>query len=210
MKTLALLARKGGAGKTTLAVHLAVVAQQAGLRVLLVDCDPQKSAGDWWRSREAQAPELMELPLSRLPDVLTASRREGVDLVVVDTRPSVETDTVRAAGLADLVVIPTRPAILDLRAVAATLGVMRSTRAPGLIVLNGCPAPRGTSEASLTMEARRALAGSGVPVSPVSIALRADLSHALVDGRAVTEFAPDGKAAGELRALWGYVREQLT
>ena len=51
MRTVALLARKGGTGKTTLAVHLAVLAAETGRRVLLVDTDPQRSAGDWWRVR---------------------------------------------------------------------------------------------------------------------------------------------------------------
>ncbi|MBP7649161.1 MAG: ParA family protein, partial [Phenylobacterium sp.] len=60
MKTLAVLSRKGGAGKTTVALHLAVVAQAAGRRVALVDMDPQRSAADWWRSRQAETPELVE------------------------------------------------------------------------------------------------------------------------------------------------------
>ena len=52
MRTIALLARKGGTGKTTLAVHLAVLAAESGRCVLLVDTDPQHSAGDWWRVRK--------------------------------------------------------------------------------------------------------------------------------------------------------------
>jgi chromosome partitioning protein len=61
MKTLAILSRKGGAGKTTLALHLAVQAVAGGRRVALVDMDPQRSAADWWRSREAGVPELAEM-----------------------------------------------------------------------------------------------------------------------------------------------------
>jgi len=44
MKVIGLLSRKGGVGKTTLAVHLAVLAQQAGRQTLLIDLDPQRSA----------------------------------------------------------------------------------------------------------------------------------------------------------------------
>ena len=58
MKVLALLSQKGGAGKTTLAVHLAVHAHLSGERVALIDIDPQRSAGDWWRAREDKMPAL--------------------------------------------------------------------------------------------------------------------------------------------------------
>jgi chromosome partitioning protein len=61
MKTLAILSRRGGAGKTTLALHLAVQAVACGRRVALVDMDPQRSAANWWRTREADAPELVEV-----------------------------------------------------------------------------------------------------------------------------------------------------
>lgn len=210
MKTLALLARKGGAGKTTLAIHLAVIAAQAGKRVLLVDCDPQRSAAAWWRSRLAEVPELVEADASKLPTVLSAAEDAGVDLVVVDTRPSVESDTGAVAKLADLVLIPTRPAILDLRAIAETVRVVKGVQKPALIVMNATPPPRaGAAEAAIAAEARRALAAYDVPVAPVSIASRADLAHALVGGLAVNEFAPNGKASAELGALYSILEKQL-
>ena len=126
MRTVALLARKGGTGKTTLAVHLAVLAAESGRRVLLVDTDPQRSAGDWWRVRETDVPQLVECAAKRVPAVLEAAERDGIDLVVVDTRPSVEADTADIARLADLVLIPTRPGILDLRAIAPSRRRSRS------------------------------------------------------------------------------------
>jgi len=205
MQTVALLARKGGTGKTTLAVHLAVLAAQTGRRVLLVDTDPQRSAGDWWRVRKSDDLQLVECAVQRMPAVLEAARADGVDLVVVDTRPSVEADTAEIARLADMVLIPTRPGILDLRAIAATAEVMRMAR-PGtagtMIVLNAVPAGRGIGENSLTAEARHALGAYHLPVAEVSIGNRQAFAHALIDGRAITEFEPDGKAARELRTLF--------
>lgn len=210
MKTLALLARKGGAGKTTLAIHLAVIAARAGKRVLLVDTDPQRSAAAWWRSRPADVPELVECDATKLAPVLAAAEEAGVDLVVVDSRPSVEADTGAVAKLADLVLIPTRPAILDLRAIAETVRVVTNAKKPALIVLNATPAARaGVREAAITAEARRALAAYDVPVASVAITSRADLSHALVGGLAVNEFAPNGKAAAELGELFKIVEKAL-
>ena len=208
MKVVGLLSRKGGVGKTTLAIHLAVLAQQAGQRTLL-DLDPQRSAAAWWRARSAGTPALVETEPAELRGILDAARADGVDLVVVDTRPSVEADVAHVAALADLVLIPTRPAILDLRAILGTLDVVKGAARRSLIVLNACPPPRGAGEASLTGDARRALAAFGVPVAPAAIVNRTAFSSALLTGLTAGEVEPDGKAAKEIRALWRVVEKEL-
>ena len=209
MRTIALLARKGGTGKTTLAVHLAVLAAESGRCVLLVDTDPQHSAGDWWRVRKTDVPRLVECAAKRVPAVLQAAEQDGIDLVVVDTRPSVEADTADIARLADLVLSPTRPGILDLRAIAPTTEVVRAARHAAIIVLNAVPAARGFGENALTAEARRALQSYRLPVAATAIGNRTAFAHALIDGRSVTEFEPHGKAAGELRKLFNHMETIL-
>lgn len=206
MQTLAVLARKGGVGKTTLCVHLAVLAQEEGQRVLLVDLDPQRSTAEWWAAREGDTPAVVQAEPARLVEVLKAARSDGYDLAIIDTPPSVAGDTAAVARLTDLVVIPTRPAILDLRAIRLTVDLVRTLKAPAVVLLNAVPASRGGSEAPITAEARRALAPCGLPVVPAAIGARAALAHALVDGRAVTEFELAGKAAGELRAIWRFLK----
>jgi chromosome partitioning protein len=208
-RTLALLAQKGGAGKTTLALHLAVIAQSAGLRTLLVDCDPQRSAVGWWRAREGDTPQLVAAAPDRLRAIKEAAQGDGVDLIVVDTRPSVERDTAEVARAADFSLIPTRPSILDLRAIGATVDVLKALNRPAAIILNACPAGRGMGEASVTVEARKGLAVYGLPIAPQAVTVRAALAHALIDGRAVTEFEPDGKASGELRRVWKWTERIL-
>jgi chromosome partitioning protein len=209
MKVLGLLSRKGGSGKTTLAVHLAVVAQAGGRRVLLVDLDPQGSAAAWWRARTADTPELEAATPGKLPGLLEAARKAGVDLVVVDTRPSVEADATQVATLSDFVLVPTRPAILDLRAILATLDIVKGAADRAALVLNACQPPRGSGEASGTTDARNALKAFGVPVAPATVVQRTALSHALVAGMTATETEPDGKAAKDIRALWRYVEKEL-
>jgi chromosome partitioning protein len=210
MKILGLLSRKGGVGKTTFAVHLAVLAQQAGRRTLLIDLDPQRSAAGWWRAREADTPLLVETEPAGLRGVLDAARDDGIDLVVIDTRPSVEADAVHVATLADLLVVPTRPAILDLRAILGTLDIVKGATRRAMIVLNACPAPRGIGEASVTGDARRALAAFGVPVAAPSIGNRATFSHALVAGLTAGEAEPGGKAAKEVSALWRVIDREIS
>lgn len=202
MKTLALLSQKGGSGKSTLSVHLSVMAQAAGLRTVILDLDPQRSAAGWWETRAAETPEIVETEPGELRAVLDAARDDDVALCIVDTRPSAGADAAAAAALADLVLIPTRPAIFDLKAIGATVDIVVAAKVPAFIILNGTPAARGFGEASSTADARRVLADYGVPVAPVSIGLRAALAYALVDGRAVNEFDPTGKAALEMAQLW--------
>lgn len=204
-----MLSRKGGSGKTTLAIHLAVATQAGGRRVLLIDADPQGSAAAWWQARAEATPELEPVTPEKLSGVLDKARKSGVDLVVIDTRPSVEADAAQVAALSDFVLIPTRPAILDLRAILATLDIVKGSSLRAALVLNACQAPRGAGDAAATVDARNALKAFGVPVAPVSIVQRAALSQALVGGMTATEIEPDGKAAKEIRTLCRFVEKEL-
>lgn len=209
MKTLAILSRKGGAGKTTLALHLAVIAETTGRRVLIVDCDPQRSATRWYEARIAAAPLLVAGEADKLPVILKAAEADGIDLVIVDSRPSVERDTALIAGRADLVLIPTRPAVLDLQAIGATIEVVKLAKRPAAIVLNACPPARLFGESAVAHDARTMLSGYQSEVAPVSITNRVALANALIDGRAVNELEPDSKAAREISKLWEWIEGQL-
>jgi chromosome partitioning protein len=131
VKSVAGLARKGGSGKTTCCIHMGVLAQAAGRRVVFFDLDPQRSLAAWWQSRLADTPALIETDARRLPDLLNAAAGEGYDLAVVDTPPAVTFDTAQVASAVDLAMIPLRPSILDIYAVASTVDVVRATHTPG-------------------------------------------------------------------------------
>lgn len=210
MKVLGLLSRKGGSGKTTIAIHLSVLAQQSGLRTLLIDLDQQRSAASWWRARDADTPQLVETDAAKLRDTLDAAKADGIAFAIIDTRPSVEADAVQVAALSNFVLIPTRPAILDLRAILATLDVVKGSTRRAAIVLNACQPTRGAGEASSSVDARRAVKAFGVPVAPVTIVQRAAFSQALIGGQTACETDPDSKAAKEMRAVWRYVEKEIT
>lgn len=209
LRTVVVAAGKGGCGKTTLALHLAVLADSKGELAALVDADPQESAAGWRRRRGTDdslrftAVESVE----QLADVQARARADGVRTLVVDTAP--RTDLVALAKRADFVLVPCRPGILDLDAIGTTVQELAATKTPAGIVLNACPPGRGAKEAGIVKEAREALEGSPVPVAPVSIGQRASFAHALITGRAVSEFEPKGKATRELENLWAWIGEQL-
>jgi chromosome partitioning protein len=203
MPIIGFVAQKGGAGKTTLAVHLSVVAGDA----VLVDLDPQGSAAEWWESREAEAPAIATgrpADLGRSLATLTEHRR----YILVDTAPFSDEHAEAVARHADLVVIPSRAAILDLRAIRPTVELVRRVGTPAVIVLNAVPAGKTTAEASVVTAARVALSAYGLPVCPVAIGHRMALQHALNDGRTAVEYEPDGKAAQEIKRLWRWIDEQ--
>lgn len=203
---LGVIAQKGGTGKTTLSVHLAVQATLDGMRVLLLDMDPQASATAWWKRRRDDSPALIQGRGDALPGLLERARAQVFDLVIADTAPHSSTDSTACARLSDHVIIPTRPAILDLDAIGATTGIVSEVGCSNTIVLNACPPPKLFGETHIVREAREALKLYGLPVSDVAISQRAAFSHALIDGRAVAEFDVGGKAAREIAQLWDTIK----
>jgi chromosome partitioning protein len=140
---------------------------------------------------------------------VTAAKGAGVGLLVVDTRPSAEADALEASRAADLALVVVKPSILDLRAVAGTVEAVKLARTPGRILINQAPPARGAVEASIVREAADALGGYGLPLAPVILHARAAYHAALIDGRAVSELEPGGKASAEVRALWRYLEGEL-
>jgi len=209
MKTLGVIAQKGGTGKTTLSVHLAVQATLDGMRVLLLDMDPQASSTAWWKRRREERPELIQCSGEALPRILQQAQQQAYDLVIADTAPHSSADSSECARLSDYVIIPTRPAILDLDAIGATTVIVSEVRARTSIVLNACPPPKLFGEPHIVSEARHALKYYGLPVCEVAISQRAALSHALIDGRAVAEYDAIGKAAREIALLWKTVKQDM-
>ena len=208
MKVVTLLAQKGGTGKTTLSIHLAVLAASQDKNVIVADIDPQESASFWSRRRTQDNPKVVSLTASSLKRSAKGYAKQGVDLLVIDTAPHSHDDAIIAAKLADFILIPSRPAILDLEAIGSSVDIVKNIDGKAVIVLNACPYPGKTGERAIVREAREALSGYGLPVSPVSISNRVALSHSLIDGQAVTEFDSKGKAAGEIQELMKWVNRE--
>lgn len=206
MKTLGIIAQKGGTGKTTLSIHLAVEASLSGMSVLLVDIDPQASATSWWQRRQEEKPELIQSGGDTLEEVLKTARNQRYDLGVVDTAPHSSHDAAACARLADWVCIPSRPAILDLDAIRPSTDLVSAVGGSANIVLNCCPPPTIFGEPHIVTEAREALELYETPVCEVAISQRVAFSHAFIDGRAVSEYDRGGKAAGEIDRLWRILR----
>lgn len=199
MKTIAIISQKGGSGKTTLAVHLAVCAEMNGKHTVIIDLDPQASSVAWKQSRTDETPDVLDAQPEQLAALLEKAREIKTDLVLVDTAPHSDKAAAVAAQFADIVLVPCRPSILDINAIQSTLNILKLVNPKTAIVLNAIP-----SHGAREQEARDALE-TLAPVAPVAIYNRVAYFDAMNDGRSVQEYDPRGKAAEEVQALYKWI-----
>lgn len=204
MHTLAVLSQKGGTGKTTLALNLAIAAETAGHPAVVIDLDPQASAKGWHDSRAEESPVVISVQAARLAEALGTAEEHGAKVVVIDTAPHSESAALTAARAANLVLIPCRPGILDLRAISTSADICALAKASAAAVINGVP-----SRGSLAQEAADAIRGYGLNVAPVRVGQRMAFVHSLTAGQGVIEYEPDGKAAQEIRELFAWTYTQV-
>lgn len=199
MRTIAVIARKGGSGKSTVALHLALAAHLRGRRVLVADTDAQRSASQVLRGRRGPGPELAETSGAKLFALQVASVRAGVGLMVVEDEIS------HAIVAADLCLLVIRPTFLDLAAAIQTSEIVRRLRKPALVVLSQAPSPRAGVETPSVKRALDALKLLRLPVVPTILRGRISYQAAFETGRSVEELDPPAEAGREVADLWGFV-----
>lgn len=205
MHVITFAAQKGGAGKTTLAVNLAVAFQLAGIKTALFDLDPQESATAWSERRSEELPHVEPISARRLPQAIEAARANGFGAVILDTPPAAGADAAEAVQQSDLVLIPCRPSLIDLEAIKRTAQLITATGKPGLVVLNTAP-PTATA---LLDDARTIAEATGLKVARAVIRERSAFRAAWPFGAGVLEHEPDGKAAVEIAALQSFIFDSL-
>lgn len=206
MKTIALIAQKGGTGKTTVALSLAVAALQAKAVSVIIDLDPQASACNWGDRRGLESPVIIDAQAARLANALAKAAEAGVDLVIIDTPARSEQAALAAAKAADLVVIPCRPQVYDLETIPNSRDLVAlAGEKPMLVILNAVPSRGNRHE-----EAAQAVKAFGVPVCPVTIGNRAAFGDAAALGKTVLEYEPSSKSAEEVRLVYKYISKLLS
>lgn len=205
MRTIAVIGRKGGCGKTTLAVHLAIGLHLRRCAAVLVDTDPQQSVIEVFKGRREPGPAVVASSADRLLALQLSLARGGADAMVIDTPAVLEEEVAQAVVLADLALLVVRPTFLDLAAAVRTSDIVRRLRKPGLVVLSQAPAARGGSEAPAVTRAIQALALLKLPVAPTVIRTRAAYQTLMESGQSAEELTGDPQAAKEMRALCDFV-----
>jgi len=207
MFTVSLVGQKGGTGKTTVALGLAVAASRAGLMTAIIDVDPQATAANWKDRRQDDNPAVVSAQASRLRQTVETARAGGAELVIIDTAGRNDDSALSAARLSDLVLIPTRPNVVEIETLRAVADLIRiAGNPPARVVLNGLhPAATKTAD-----EARQMVqAVFGLECAPVHLCHRQAYADAPVGGQAPQELDAEGKAAAELDRLFKFVIEHV-
>ena len=207
MRTIAMISRKGGAGKTNLAVHLAACAEGRGVPTGVVDLDPQGTATKWGLRRTEgfrTGAEVISAQPASLPKLLESARRAGAKLMILDTAPHADSLSVDAARASSFILIPCRPAIADLEAIPASADIARLAKRPFAVVLNAVGA-QGSREA----EARQELERLGLDLAPIALGQRVAYGDAMIPGEGVTEHRPGSQSAVEIEALFNWLMQRV-
>ena len=200
MQVIAIISQKGGAGKTTLALNLAVASEMTGQSTAIFDLDPQASSMGWKDSRVEDYPAVVSLHSARISYYLDKARRSGAKLVIFDTAPHSQKDALEAAQVSDLILIPCKPSLVDLRAISSSVKIAHLAEKPVVAILT-----QTQTRGSLTNEAAEAIKSYEIDLAPITIGNRMAFVHAFTAGKGVLEIEPQSKASEEITALFSFI-----
>lgn len=203
MRTIAVIGQKGGTGKTTTTLGLAVCAELAGHSAAVLDLDPQTNAANWKDRRGQDGPAVESIQPGRLRQTIKNAEAVGADFVFIDTPGRSDTAAIEAAKVADFVLIPVHPQIFDLETLSAVRDAIRLAGSPpAFVVLNGIHPAATRSPAEQREVISRAF---DLPVCPVHLSHYAIHAEAPTEGRTPPEVRPESKASAELKALFEFI-----
>lgn len=201
---LAIVARKGGVGKSTFARSIAVQALLAGYKAAIIDADEQSTSFKWSLRRKEKAPTVEQLGARSVDEAITTLQGRGADCIVIDTPPHNQPIINIVAKAADAALIVTQPYPDDLQEVGVAAGILHSLGKPAGIVLNNTP----TRANALTL-ARAALASFPMPTCPTAVTHLMTHPYASANGLTAQEREPKGKAAIELAEVWEWFQTTI-
>ena len=205
MKTFAFFSHKGGTGKSTLAIHLAVQAYTEGLEVLLVDLDHHSATvAEWASIRTQNQPVVVTASPSDIPELKQQAMEEGFDLLMLDCSPYYNDDTMRISELADITIIPTAPRFAEISSLPKGIDKVQP---PLMVVLNSCTPDNQETVSFKTVQVREILEEHNIPVSHVHVTRLEAFTESLNYGQGVAEYQPDGKASIQVKALLEWLNQ---
>jgi chromosome partitioning protein len=197
-KTIAIVSRKGGVGKSTICSNLAVLAVNA----TVLDCDDQATLADWGDRRSQLYPQVISIAAKRAASYLQTTKTEWN---FIDTPGTLDGGVIEVMKASDFVLVVLRYGQFELDSVSTTLSAIQVTGKPAAIVLNHIHPNTKASELIHDLEA----AELGIPIAPIAIRLRTDFQNAAVQGMGVAELSKSSKASQEIMQLWQWLQQAI-
>ena len=207
---IAMVNAKGGVGKSTLAVHLAAWLHEHGRRVMLVDCDLQRSSSQWLREAE---PGVRIVVVDGEDEVIEQARtwQREVDVVIADGPAGLKELTRALLLVCDVALIPCGPSVLDVRAASEAIRVLKQAQS----IRGGAPEPllvlnKLQARLRLSRELYDAAVRLDIPTAKASVGLRQAYADAVGQGSVVWRMRPKATAAAaELEQLFTEIQTRM-
>lgn len=206
MKILSVLSQKGGAGKTTLTLSIAVSAEKDNKQTLVCDLDPQSSAFKWAQRRKTDAPYVVSLQAGALENTISQAKTHGADFTVIDTPAKAENAALKACRISDVILIPCRPSVHDFDAIEASVDIARLSQTSAYVILNAMIPNAFRAFEDLQNAITKKY---DVPVLDFFISRREVFAHSALVGQTPQEFEPASKASEEEARLYQWVARIL-
>ena len=200
-KVITISQQKGGTGKTTLAVHLAMAfIKYHNLKVAIIDTDPQGSLGKWFmiRSEKNVSNENLTFKTASLWGAQYESKtlKNDHDIVVIDTPPKIESDARPAIEAADLVLIPMAASHVDFWATGAIVEIAKKANKKILVQIN-----RSSQRSKLINKTNEFIKSLDLSSTKTIIGNRQIYTSAMGEGKTAVEKQKKGAAVEEIKNL---------
>ena len=208
-KVITIAQQKGGTGKTTLAVHLALAfIKYHNHKVAIIDTDPQGSLGKWFmiRSEKNSLNKNLTFKTASLWGAQYESKmlKQDHDIVIIDTPPKIESDARPAIEAADLVLIPVAPSHVDFWATEAIIEIAKKAKRKVLIQIN-----RANHRSKLISKTHEYIKSINVKSTDTLIGHRQIFVSSMGEGKTVVEKQRKSKAVEEIKSISNQILLEL-
>ena len=208
-KVITIAQQKGGTGKTTLAVHLAMAfIKYHGLKVAIIDTDPQGSLGKWFmiRSENKVSNENLTFKTASLWGAQYESKtlKNDHDIVIIDTPPKIEADARPSIEAADLVLIPMAASHVDFWATGAIAEIAKQAEKKILVQIN-----RSNQRSKLINKTKDFIKSLDLSSTKIIIGNRQIYTSSMGEGKTAVEKQKKGNAIEEIKNLSEQILSEL-
>ena len=208
-KVITISQQKGGTGKTTLAVHLAMAfIKYHNLKVAIIDTDPQGSLGKWFmiRTENKVSNENLTFKTASLWGAQYESKtlKNDHDIVIIDTPPKIESDARPSIEAADLVLIPMAASHVDFWATGAIVEIAKKAKKRVLAQIN-----RTSQRSKLIDKTKDFIKSLDLESTQTIIGNRQIFTSSMGEGKTAVEKQRKGNAVDEIKKLSDQILIQL-